>query len=241
MTNGRLADVIRYLRRTIAPSEGSGVADARLLERFVSTKDEAAFELLVYRHGPMVFGVCQRVLGDVHDAEDAFQATMLALARKAGSIGKWNSVGSWLYKVAYRIALRAKSQATKRFQFEKWLGNALVAESQFEFADDLVWQELRPVLDEALHGLPEKYRVPVVLCYLRPTNGELLAEWHRAAPKNSRPSNGAFSTSEARHRSPEGKTIQVMLLLDPTRPLAPIFVLLAPAVVCAVMPWFRRR
>jgi RNA polymerase sigma factor (sigma-70 family) len=166
MTNGRLAHVIRYLRRTIAPPEGSGVADAHLLERFVTNKDEAAFELLVYRHGPMVFGVCQRVLGDVHDAEDAFQATMLALARKAGSIGKWNSVGSWLYKVAYRTALRAKTQATKRVQFEKRLGNALVTKSGVECADDLIWQELRPALDESLHSLPEKYRTPFVLCYL---------------------------------------------------------------------------
>jgi RNA polymerase sigma factor (sigma-70 family) len=172
MTNRPFISVIRYLRRIVDPAGASGVPDAQLLERFVTRRDEAAFELLVYRHGPMVFGVCQRVLRDVHDAEDAFQATLLALARKAGSIGKWNSVSSWLYKVAYRTALRVRAQVTKRARFEKPLVHPVVVGASPDPGDDLVWRELRLVLDEELNRLPEKYRVPVVLCYLEGKTNE---------------------------------------------------------------------
>jgi DNA-directed RNA polymerase specialized sigma24 family protein len=93
MANGQPPSVLRYLRRVVAPRESSGVADAQLLERFVNQRDEAAFELLVRRHGPLVLGVCRRVLRDGHEAEDAFQATFLALARRAGSIARHGSVG----------------------------------------------------------------------------------------------------------------------------------------------------
>jgi RNA polymerase sigma factor (sigma-70 family) len=164
-----------YLRRTIAPAEGNGVSDAQLLERFIRARDEVAFELLVYRHGPMVFGVCRRVLRDIHDAEDAFQATMLVLARKADSISKWNSISSWLYKAAYRTALRAKAHSTKRTRFENHLLDPAGVRAPSDPADDLARRELRPVLDEELNRLPEKYRLPVVLCYLEGKTNEQAA------------------------------------------------------------------
>src|SRR5436305_10903147 len=103
---------LQYLRLTL-PGEAA-VGDAELLERFLHGRDAAAFELLVWRYGPLVLGVCRKVLRQAEDAEDAFQATFLLLARKAGSIGKRTSVGSWLYKVAYRVALHARRTAASR-------------------------------------------------------------------------------------------------------------------------------
>src|SRR5262249_38070206 len=119
-----------------------------------------------------VLGVCLRLLHDVHDAEDAFQATMLALARKAGSISRWASVASWLYKVAYRTALRARAQRTRRTCLEKPLVHLPAAGTWAEPDGDLIWRELRPILDDELQRLPEKYRLPVILCYLEGKTNE---------------------------------------------------------------------
>src|SRR5262249_53261711 len=121
MANGHLRTVIHHLRRIVSPPAGGGLLDAQLLERFVSSRDEAAFEVLVWRYGALVWNVCQRVLHHEQDAEDAFQAAFLALARKAGAIGKRESVGSWLYKVAYRVALAARVRTAKRVHQEKQL------------------------------------------------------------------------------------------------------------------------
>ncbi len=163
-----LCPVFRQLHRLLACSEAG--SDAQLLQRFLAQRDESAFELLVWRHGPMVLGVCRRLLRDRHDAEDAFQATLLVLARKAGSIGKGSSVGSWLYKVAYRVALRARArrrtcpEVQTEIEPVRWDPHP---------ADGPGWRELRGVLDEELARLPEKYRAPVVLCYLEGlTNAE---------------------------------------------------------------------
>jgi RNA polymerase sigma factor (sigma-70 family) len=156
-----LRPALHQLHRLMAHSEAG--ADAQLLERFRARRDESAFELLVWRHGPMVLGVCRRLLGDRHDAEDAFQATFLVLARKAGSIGRGGSVASWLYKVAYRVALRSRSRRRARPEVPA-LGEAVVPDPRTP--DDPGWRELRGVLDEELARLPEKYRAPVVLCYL---------------------------------------------------------------------------
>src|SRR5262249_56064660 len=95
------------------------VSDGQLLDRFLNRRDQAAFEVLVWRHGSMVLGVCRRILRDSHEAEDAFQATFLALVRKADTIGRRDSLASWLYRVAYRIALRARASAAKRAGREK--------------------------------------------------------------------------------------------------------------------------
>src|SRR4051794_25922534 len=99
MATDQLGKALGHIRRAVAAAGTGGLTDGQLLARFVAFRDEAAFEALVHRHAPMVFSVCRRVLGDAHDAEDAFQAAFLILVRKAGSVVKRDSVGSWLYAV----------------------------------------------------------------------------------------------------------------------------------------------
>ena len=99
------SSLLHHLRTALFPRGGTDVADAELLERFIARHDEAAFKALVLRHGPMVWGVCRRVLRNPHDAEDAFQVTFLVLAQKAGSVRPRERVGNWLYGVDYRAAL----------------------------------------------------------------------------------------------------------------------------------------
>jgi RNA polymerase sigma factor (sigma-70 family) len=139
----------------------AGLGDAQLLERFVRQQDEAAFAAMLERHGPMVFGVCKRLLRDLHEAEDAFQATFLVLVRKAGSIGRGESLGCWLYEVACRTALRARSNASKRRTRERQVG-AMADTSDTHTTG----REIHPLLDEEMRRLPEQYRRPLVLCYL---------------------------------------------------------------------------
>jgi RNA polymerase sigma factor (sigma-70 family) len=138
-----------------------GVADADLLGRWVAARDEAAFELLLRRHGPLVLGVCRRLLRDAQDVEDAFQASFLLLVRKGASIRRRQSVASWLYKVAYRVCLRAR--AGRRAEEAPAALEELAARAD----DGPLWRDLRPVLDEEINALPEKYRVPFVLCHLQ--------------------------------------------------------------------------
>src|SRR5438067_10158795 len=112
MAFGQARNVLRLVRRAVQP--GDGDEDAPLLERFVTRRDEAAFEALVRRHGPMVLGVCRRLLRHAQDAEDAFQATFLVLVRKAAALGQPELLGNWLYGVAYRTALDARAAAARR-------------------------------------------------------------------------------------------------------------------------------
>ena len=115
MATRPLSGVLQHLRHILSQQEARGLTDGQLLERFLTHQDEAAFEALVRRHGPMVLAVCRRVLHNLHDAEDAFQATFLVLIRKAASIRPREMVGNWLYGVAYRTARRSqagKSQAS---------------------------------------------------------------------------------------------------------------------------------
>src|SRR5262245_12621841 len=141
----------------------NGPTDGDLLHRFVTQHDEGAFTALVRRHGPMVLGVCRRVLGDAHDAEDAFQATFLVLVRKAGRLARPALLGSWLYGVAHRTALEAKARAARRRAKESQVEPARPEEP----TPDVVWADLRPVLDEEVSRLPEKYRSAFVLCHLQ--------------------------------------------------------------------------
>jgi RNA polymerase sigma factor (sigma-70 family) len=155
---GRVLQKLRHLwRRDLNKS----LPDAQLLDGFVSRGDEAAFAALVTRHGPMVLGVCQRVLGNSHDAADAFQGSFLVLARRAAAIRKPEAVSSWLYGVAYRVATRMKSSASRRRLREQEL-----PAPGLETPPDLSWRELLAGLDEELHRLPEKNRQPVILCFL---------------------------------------------------------------------------
>src|SRR5437763_13025202 len=102
MANGQIGKAVRLALRAVSAPAGGALSDGQLLERFAAARDDAAFEALLWRHGPMVLGVCRRVLRHAQDAEDAFQAAFLVLARRAGAIAKREAVGSWLYKVAYR-------------------------------------------------------------------------------------------------------------------------------------------
>lgn len=171
MINGQLGSVVRYLRQVAAEPQGETRSDGQLLHHFVESGDDSAFALLVQRHGPMVLAVCQRVLHDPHAAEDAFQATFLILSRKARSIRKQESVGSWLHGVAYRIARKARSRASVQRDRETVLNDHPSAPVE----PDAAWRELRPVLDEELSRLPEKYRAPLVLCYLEGKTNEAAA------------------------------------------------------------------
>src|SRR5438132_10998004 len=114
MVNGQLPAFFRQLRQVLAAQAARAVPDTQLLERFIHHRDEAAFEVLVWRHGPMVWNVCERVLRHRQEAEDAFQATFLLLVRKVRSINRREALGSWLYKVAYRLALQARASLSKR-------------------------------------------------------------------------------------------------------------------------------
>ena len=159
--------VLRFLRRLTA---GAGDApDAELLGRF-ARGDEAAFAALLRRHGPMVFGVCTRVLGNTADAEDAFQATFLVLVRRAAAVGRPGLLANWLYGVARRTALKAKTSAARRRRHE---GRAAEAAARATAAPG---DDLRPVLDEELERLPARYRLPLVLCYLEGRTHEEAAQ-----------------------------------------------------------------
>lgn len=146
----------------VAPEKPDSATEARLLERFIESRDEAAFEALVRAHGPMVYGVCLRMLGNHADADDAFQATFLILARKAASIAHRGMPANWLFQVAHRSALKVRFAIGKRRQREKSM-NALPEPAAPRESD---WAELAPVLDEAVYSLPHKYQVAVVLCDL---------------------------------------------------------------------------
>jgi RNA polymerase sigma factor (sigma-70 family) len=144
--------------------EGQQMRDASdhdLLQRFRNHRDHAAFHALVCRHGTMVLEVCRGVLGNEANAEDAFQATFLILARKAGAIRKAASVGCWLHSVAYRTARQARAQEATRKKIE-----ARMPTREFSDADDLTWREVRAVLHEELNKLPERYGAALVMCYL---------------------------------------------------------------------------
>jgi RNA polymerase sigma factor (sigma-70 family) len=160
MATGQPNGVIRHVRRVAFLHDGAGMTDGQLLDRFLAHADETAFEVLMRRHGPMVLGVCRRVLANPHDAEDAFQATFLVLVRKAASITRRELVGNWLYGAAYRAALEAK--AARRRSRERQVSP--MPEPVAPTAE--MWEDLRPLLDQELSRLPDKYRVPVVLCDL---------------------------------------------------------------------------
>jgi RNA polymerase sigma factor (sigma-70 family) len=154
-----LDKAIRQLRRVALTQHGERLSDGELLRRFVHDRDEAAFEVLLRRHGSLVLGVCRRVLHDPHDAEDAFQATFLVLVRRAGAIRKPSSLASWLHGVAHRTACHARRAAARRRakEAEAMPPRELLPDGSAELAE---------VLDRELAGLPQAYREALVLCDL---------------------------------------------------------------------------
>jgi RNA polymerase sigma factor (sigma-70 family) len=169
MATGRAGEVIRTVLSTAA-RDGAGQTDGQLLESFVRRRDAAAMEALVRRHGPMVWGVCRRALRCRHDAEDAFQTTFLVLVRKAGSIAAPERLANWLYGVAHRTALKARSAAARRWIRERNLAG------HPEPADDIPRDDLRPWIDGELSRLPDKYRALIVLCDLEGKSRKAVAE-----------------------------------------------------------------
>src|SRR5262249_8620240 len=153
---------LQPLRRAVRLRDGAGLTDGQLLEDYLSRRDEAALAVLVRRHGPMVWGVCRRVLYHYHDAEDAFQATFLVLLRKAASLASRELLANWLYGVAYHTALKARATAAKRGARERQVTDM----PEPDVAPPDPWHDLQPLLDQALSRLPDKYRVPIVLCDL---------------------------------------------------------------------------
>src|SRR5262245_3480190 len=161
MGDSGLSSFLRGLSRSMAAEMLAGDSDAELVEKVIVARDQSAFEAILRRHGPMVYRVCWRVLRHSQDAEDAFQATFLVLARKVRTVRNHASLASWLHGVAHRVALKAKARAARRSWHEQE-----VAVGQTSDLDDLGWAEVRALLDEALAQLPEKWRLPLVLCYL---------------------------------------------------------------------------
>jgi RNA polymerase sigma factor (sigma-70 family) len=172
--------VLRFIRRIASERALGTLPDRELLERFLGRQDEAAFAALVQRHGPLVMGVCRRVLGHVQDAEDAFQATFLVLVRKAGSITRRESVGSWLHGVAMRIAHKTRSQNARRHARETNLPTHEVPDRPGVAQDG----GFGALLDEEVNRLPDRYRLPVLLCYLE---GKTTAEaaQHLGCPRGT--------------------------------------------------------
>jgi RNA polymerase sigma factor (sigma-70 family) len=162
MATSQMSEILQYLRQAVLLRDAAGLTDGQLLQDYLSCRDGAALAALVRRHGPMVWGVCRRVLCNHHDAEDAFQATFLVLVRKAGSIASPELLGNWLYGVAYQTALNARATAARRRARERQVTEM----PEPEVAAQELWPDLRPLLDRELSRLPDKYRVPIVLCDL---------------------------------------------------------------------------
>ena len=162
MATSPMAEFLQQLRGTALLPAGAALTDGDLLEGFVTRRDEAAFAALVRRHGPMVWGVCRRVVPSPQDAEDAFQATFLVLVRKAASVVPREMVANWLYGVAHQTALNARAGAARRRTRERQVTPMPEPAS----AQNDLWRDLRPVLDQELSRLPDKYRCAIVLCDL---------------------------------------------------------------------------
>ncbi len=163
MATGKDSAAVNRIQRRIGAEAVAGLPEWQLVERFATTGDESAFEAIVARFGPMILGVCRRVLSDEADVDDAFQATFFVLVRKSRTLGRSVALGHWLYGVAYRVALRARADARRRHSRERF-GAPVECRPQ-HYEDDPARFEIAGVLDAELSRLPAKYRAPVVLCY----------------------------------------------------------------------------
>jgi RNA polymerase sigma factor (sigma-70 family) len=162
MNAARAATVLGYLRRLGRAEEARASSDANLLHRYAAQREDAAFAELVRRHGPMVLGVCRRVLGNLDDAEDAFQATFLVLAARPRAVGNPSSLANWLFGVARRTALRVQVDAARRCRHERLSAKSEAIESD----TTALWREILPVLDAEVARLPAHCRAVFILCCL---------------------------------------------------------------------------
>jgi RNA polymerase sigma factor (sigma-70 family) len=205
------------------------VPDAALLERFVRSRDAAAFELLFWRHGPMVRGVCRRVLGNAPDADDAFQAAFLVLARRAGSVGRGTALAAWLHRVALRTALNARKARSRRAAREKPLDELLHVPARPDPTCRALDDELRSLLDRELARLPEKLRLPLLLC-------DLEDRTHAAAAAELNCPLGTLNSRLARARA----KLRARLLRRGVAPAGLAAILAPPAVSPAALPALTR-
>jgi RNA polymerase sigma factor (sigma-70 family) len=211
MPSGQLDAVLQYLQ-SVARNDGARWhSDGQLLQQFIQQRDGAAFDALIHRHGPMVFGVCRRVLRQTEDAEDAFQATFLVLVRKAGSLRSPSTVANWLYGVANRTALELKRARARRRAKE-----ALVMPRTQSSPE--VPPGFCAALDEILAQLPEKYREAVVLC-------DLEAKSRREAALDLGCAEGTVASRLARGRALLAKRLAERGIGDPNRLMAPLLAL----------------
>ncbi|HEV3145018.1 MAG TPA: sigma-70 family RNA polymerase sigma factor [Gemmataceae bacterium] len=171
MAAGPMNEVVQHLRRTVLRQDGAGLNDGQLLECFLQQRDDAAFAALVRRHGPMVWGVCRRLLSH-HDAEDAFQATFLVLVRKATSVVPQQKVGNWLHGVAYQTALQARRTAARRREREKQVSEL----PEPAMLERELCRDLQPLLHQELNRLPDVYREVIVLADLEGKSRREIAE-----------------------------------------------------------------
>ena len=172
MVNGQLNIVVQQIGRMAGRPSNEGLSDGQLLHELDGEQQGTAFAVLVRRHGPMVLGVCRRMLGNAHDAEEAFQATFLVFFRRAHALGRRGSIANWLYTVAYHVALKARAGHARRRLRER----QVVEMRQTATQPREIWTDLQPVLDEELNRLPEKYPALVVLCYLEGKTNEEAAK-----------------------------------------------------------------
>ena len=171
MAAAGVSGFLRRVRQSAAAGALAPLPDHDLLDRFLARNDDAAFLAVLHRHGPMVYRVCRRALRREQDAEDAFQATFLVLARKARSIRKRTSLAGWLHGTAHRVALKLRDSARRRKDREERTAGSSAVES-----DEAGWAEVRAILDDELQRLPDRLRDPLVLCYLEGRTQDEVAE-----------------------------------------------------------------
>ncbi len=169
----RAGGILGPIQRAFGRGTVSGLSEGQLLSQFVGERDEVAFEAIVSRHGPMVLGVCRRLLNDPHDVEDAFQATFLVLVRRAGELRDRELLASWLYGVALRVATRCRRDRSRRRARE---GGGARVEVAVQDSDDSGLGELRSVIDAEVARLPERFQAPIVLCYFEGMTHDQAAE-----------------------------------------------------------------
>jgi RNA polymerase sigma factor (sigma-70 family) len=241
MTAANANPVLRHLRRLVAGAVAA-LPDRDLLCRYLERRDEAAFAALVERHGPLVLGVCRAVLRHTQDAEDAFQATFLVLARKAAAIHKGDSLAGWLHRVASRIAHKARAGAGRRQAVEAKAASSTegrqAGPDHTAPVDDLSWGEVRAVLHAELAALPERFRTPLVLCYLQGLTQEEAARrlgWTTATVKG-RLHRGRLRLRGRLERRGLGLAALAAVALTEAAPAAPVPPALAAAAVRAALP-----
>lgn len=230
MPPSQTGSIVQHLRRTVLRDSCDGLGDGALLQGFIADRDGAMFEALVERHGPMVWGVCRRVLGNVHDAEDAFQATFLVLARKAASVRPREKLPSWLYGVACQTAVRVRCARARRQSREKQVPNM----PEPAAPEQPVWENLQPLLDAEIARLPTRYREVVIL-------GDLQGHTRREVARRLRIPEGTVASRLATARrmlakrlaraslSLTGTALAAMLMANASAAGAP------PSAVCAAL------